>query len=233
MAARTIHADDLLCFLFNFRVEAENLKVLENIKQLYSVKELVNLKKSLISHVESLLESEKLKLVPQGNTKDAEIQEIFQDLLLISNISLHQQFNKKILFQLSRKRNVKLKTLEEPTALACVPNQRGKLLKKVYFVSNLADTVNNETLTEYLKTNKFKVISCFEAKSHLGKGFRICIDINNSDSIFTDSALWDEDTIIREWVFKPNNNIDKKNKNEINIDGKNEITLINKQKHDE
>ncbi|ESO07491.1 hypothetical protein HELRODRAFT_170025 [Helobdella robusta] len=60
------------------RVEAENLKVLENIKLLYSVKELVNSKKSLISHVESLLESEKLKLVPHGNTKDAEIQEIFQ-----------------------------------------------------------------------------------------------------------------------------------------------------------
>ncbi|ESN97862.1 hypothetical protein HELRODRAFT_177498 [Helobdella robusta] len=62
--------------------------------------------------------------------------------------------------------------------------------------------------------------NCFEAKSHLGKGFRICIDINNSDSTFTDSALWDEDTIIREWVFKPNNNIDKKNKNEISIDDK-------------
>ncbi|ESN97872.1 hypothetical protein HELRODRAFT_177514 [Helobdella robusta] len=75
-------------------------------------------------------------------------------------------------------------------------------------------------VSEYLKTNKFKVISCFEAKSHLGKGFRICIDINNSDSTFTDSALWDEDTIIREWVFKPNNNIDKKNKNEISIDDK-------------
>ncbi|ESO05990.1 hypothetical protein HELRODRAFT_160093 [Helobdella robusta] len=87
-------------------------------------------------------------------------------------------------FSIVSKKKRQIKNIRGTNSTGMCPNKLGQLLKK-----------------KYLETNKFKVISCFEAKSHLGKGFRICIDINNSDSTFTDSALWDEDTIIREWVF--------------------------------
>ena len=84
--------------------------------------------------------------------------------------------------------------------------------KAVFHIDNLDSGCNEESLTEFLNTNKIDVLSCFKTKSWLRDAeknkaiaFRVCVQSTKRQQIL-DPQLWTAGIIIRDWKFKANKN---------------------------
>ncbi|ESO09116.1 hypothetical protein HELRODRAFT_169057 [Helobdella robusta] len=70
----------------------------------------------------------------------------------------------------------KPKSIQGSNNSSSCPKSAGAITKKkIYFVSNHDNSVTCDRLTVYIKSCKANVLSCFEAKSRFGKGFRVCV----------------------------------------------------------